>query len=61
MSPIRNRLNLLAPVEPTWETAAIEVTFEPGPECAPKFQVFIFGTIYLNISDILNRNNIIIN
>ena len=49
MSPSRNRLNILAPVEPARETAAVECTFEPGPGWAPKFQVSIFGTLYQNI------------
>jgi len=40
MSTSRNRLNLLAPVEPARKTAAEEVIAEPGPECLPQFRFF---------------------
>jgi hypothetical protein len=56
MSQSRNRQNLLAPVEPARETAAVAVTFEPGPDCPPNFQVFFGGgAISLTIYDIVNK------
>jgi len=61
MRPSRIRLNLLAPVELAWETAAIEISFETGPECAPKFQVFIWYYVskYFRYIEYINYNNMI--
>ena len=45
MSTSRNRLNLLAPVEPARKIAAEEVITEPEPECRPQFRFFYWHHI----------------